>query len=271
MRGVFAKLIVIMIAIANSYRKGKLQVGRIRDSSLRLQDLSLKVSGDERKHQLILSFAGKPMAMQLQLQGALQKGRWQLAIDKNVISSPVGTWTLAQPLVVTSRAPWREVSLERGCWNSEQAQLCLGAGVLGESSGELPLSLTDFATERLHPFLPERFVWNSLMAVTGTVGWLKGIPRLELSVQTDAGELKADEIVSRYDLFTIKIQLDEKSGNFLLDFASPELGKANIDVHIDDPQQRRQLSGNISLSNLRLYGIAPLFDELRRTKGRIDA
>ena len=251
--------------------EGKLQVGRIRDSSLRLQDLSLKVSGDERKHQLILSFAGKPVAMQLQLQGALQKGRWQLAIDKNVISSPVGTWTLAQPLVVTSRAPWREVSLERGCWHSEKAQLCLGAGVLGESSGELPLSLTDFATERLHPFLPERFVWNSLMAVTGKVGWLKGIPRLELSVQTDAGELKADEIVSRYDLFTIKIQLDEKSGNFLLDFASSELGKANIDVHIDDPQQRRQLSGNISLSNLRLYGIAPLFDELRRTKGRIDA
>ena len=250
---------------------GQILVGRIRNPSLRLENASVKFDGDEHNHQLSVSFDGKPVAMQLNAHGSLVRGRWQGSIEKSAISSVMGAWVLQQPMSIASRSPWQQFSLGRGCWRSQKAELCLGEGELGKKSGKLPIALSHFETSRLHPFMPERLAWESVLEAQGVVGWNGRTPSVDLTLQTDAGKIKTDEITSSYELFGVKIKLDDKSGQLALNFESPSLGKAKVDLHIDDPEHKRQLSGDLSLTNLRLYGVAPMFDELRRTKGRIDA
>lgn len=250
---------------------GQIQIGRIRNSSTRLENISLQLQGDEHNHQLSLMWDGKPVAMHLNARGSLVRGRWQGMIEKSTVSSVLGEWALQQPLSITSSSPWQQFTLGRGCWSSQQAELCLGEGEVGQKRGKLPIVLHHFETARLHPFLPERFAWESQLAAQGVIGWNGRSPNIELAIRTDAGKIKTDEITSSYELLGVKLLLDDKSGQLALNFESPSLGKAKVDLHIDDPMHKRQLSGNLSLANLRLYGVAPLFDELRRTKGQIDA
>jgi len=56
----------------------------------------------------------------------------------------------------------------------------------------------------------------------------------------------------------------------MLAFVSDQLGKAQVDLQVQDPQGKQRLAGTLTLDNLRLYGLAPLVDALHRSRGRID-
>lgn len=248
-----------------------LNLGRLRQGSTRIKDLVLTLKGNEVAHHLALQFAGEPIASRLELTGSLLRGRWQGELHQGQLTTPVGEWRLEAPLSIASRAPWQQIQVGKQCWRSDKAGVCLSDGALSAQQGELTVALTHFATERLSPFFPERFSWLSELGVEGLIGWSRGIPRINLALNSGPGQFVTDELTSDYQTLRIKSSLDGQEGALLLDFTSLKLGSAHINLQIHDPMAKRELGGNMKLTNLRLYGIAPLFDELRRTKGRIDA
>ncbi len=248
-----------------------LTLGRLRQGSTRVKDLVLSVKGNEVDHLLSLQFAGEPIASKLEMAGSLQRGRWQGELRQGQVTTPIGVWLLDAPLSIATRAPWQKVQLGKQCWRADKSALCLGDGELSAQQGEITIELTHFDTQRLEPFFPERFSWLSELNVAGKVGWVKGIPHLNILVNGGPGRFVTDELTSDYETLTLKSSLDAKEGNLQLHFASSGLGAAHVNLLIHDPMAKRELGGEVNITNLRLYGIAPLFDALRRTKGRVDA
>ena len=92
-----------------------------------------------------------------------------------------------------------------------------------------------------------------------------------MTLETGPGVLKSDNLSSDYRMLLFNLQLDERRGELGLRFDSAALGQARLDLGLEEPLGARRLNGNVALENLRLYGIAPLVDELHRTTGRVDA
>ncbi len=249
----------------------KLSLGRLRSGSQRLQDLELSITGTEKAHQIELQFKGKPIASTLALQGRWSGHQWQGELGSGQLDTPIGSWHLASPLTLAISASQQRIALGSQCWRSDKSSFCVDATELSSQQGELNVALTDFATQKLQPFLPERMDWVGVLGLQGNVGWKQGIPHANLQLVSEPGKLIADEFVSAYDQLSISTQLDAQQGKLVLHFSSRQLGKADINLLLTDPMGERNLGGELSISNLRLYGIAPLFDELKRTRGRIDA
>lgn len=249
----------------------KLALGRLRSGSQRLQDLELSITGTEKAHQIALQFKGKPIASTLALQGRWTGRQWQGVLGSGQLDTPIGPWHLVSPLTLAITPSSPSVVLGSQCWRSEKSSFCVDATELSPQQGELNLALTDFATQALQPFLPERMDWVAVLGLKGNVGWRQGVPHANLQLVSEPGKLIADEFASAYDQLTISTQLDAQQGKLALHFSSLQLGKADINLLLTDPMGERGLGGELSISNLRLYGIAPLFDELKRTRGRIDA
>lgn len=249
----------------------KLTLGRLRSGSQRLQDLELSITGTEKSHQIALQFQGKPIASTLALQGRWTGHQWQGELGSGQLETPIGPWHLVSPLTLAIAPSSPSVVLGSQCWRSEKSSFCVDATELSPQQGELNVALTDFATQTLQPFLPERMDWVGVLGLQGNVGWKQGIPHANLQLVSEPGKLIADEFASAYDQLAISTQLDAQQGKLELHFSSQQLGKADINLLLTDPMGERGLGGELSISHLRLYGIAPLFDELKRTRGRIDA
>ena len=247
-------------------------IGRVRSGDLRFTQFALQLTGDERAHQLQMSVDGQPLSAALQVNGSWTRAGWQGALETAHIKTPVANWVLQSPLQVALSRALTTLTLSEQCWLADkQGMLCTAATRLNQSQGEIALSLKNFPTQKLEPYLPERLAWISELNATGRVGWHKQIPTAELTLTAEPGKLIADRFETQYDALQLKARLEEQQADFSLHFASRQLGKADIQLQVDEPMKARKLSGNVDISGLRLYGIAPLMDELKRTRGRVDA
>ena len=249
----------------------QMSLGRLRSGSTRIQDLLLSLKGSEESHDLRLSFAGNPLASELRLHGQWRGKRWQGELSSGHFDTLIGRWQLDAPLSISVAASMRQVALGAQCWRSDDASLCLKAAELSGEQGDLDLALTQFATQKLRPLFPERMDWIATLGLEGRVGWRRGIPHANLALISEPGQLIADKFVSAYDKLSLSTSLDEQQGAVVLHFASRQLGRADINLLISDPMGERTLGGELAIHDLRLYSLAPLMDELKNTRGRINA
>lgn len=248
-----------------------LSVARVRQDSLRLDNLSLQAEGDSSAHTVQLSFGGKPLAGGLTLKGSLAKGQWQGELQQAALTTPVGKWGLVEPLRLVWQLASQRLALGKQCWQSQASSLCVEPATLSSAKGELALALHNFDTAQLAAFLPDRMSWQTRLSVDGTVGWVKQQPYADLKVQAGPGKLLTDEIVSTYDVLNLTTRLTPEAADVTLQFDSQSLGNARIDLKVAEPLKARTLSGNLDIKGLRLHGFAPLVDELKRIQGRVDA
>ena len=253
--------------------QGNLQahLGRLRNGTTRLQDLQLSLQGDENAHELRLAFAGQPLASELLVRGQWRARQWQGELSSGRIDTPIGPWVLDAPLNMVFSAASQRLSLGAQCWHLNEAALCLQPAELSKARGDLRLSLSQFATQALRPLFPERMDWRAMLTLNGQLGWQGGVPYADLQLESEPGSLIADELVSDYDRLSVSTKLDRQQGALVLHFASKQLGRADINLLIGDPMGERTLGGELAIQDLRLYNLAPLLDELKRTKGRVNA
>ena len=253
---------------------GRLQanMARLRSGAMRLDGVDLHLDGDEQAHQLQLSFEGQPLSSQLQLEGSWGKTGWQGKLLQAHVKTPIADWVLQSPLMMTLNRTLTTLGLSEQCWLADQqGMLCASAASLSQAQGELAVTLKAFPTQKLAPFMPERLEWLSEINADGKFGWSKQQPTAELTITAAPGKLIADRLETQYDVLQVNAKLEAQLAQVALRFASNQLGKADVALQVSDPMSERKLSGNVDISGLRLYGLAPLLDELKRTKGRIDA
>lgn len=234
----------------------------------RLQNVVLTLSGNASQHQMRLSAEGKQLNGSLLVNGEWRNNRWQGQLHDGFIGGLAGLWRLNSPVAMQ----WQNkvFGFKSHCWLSAPAQLCFADASIAASRGTIPVTLSDLDSQRLTPWLPDGLQWQSKLQASGLLGWRGSVPDVALKMRSQQGEFITDQIHTPYRDLSLQLGINSKLAQltFLLD--SDMLGKADITAQVIDPLKQRQLGGSVNLSNLQLYGVAPLVDALHQTKGRVD-
>lgn len=256
---------------ANWKSSSQLSIGGLKQDDVRIRDIRLSLTGDAADHEASLQFSGKPWAGLLVLRGKMKSGAWVGHLAQGQLDTPAGHWQLESPLALDANLAKQAISIGAQCWRSDQASLCLSAARLSPGQGEIGLELKQFSTRRLDGMLPSHLSWNSALNASGKVGWSRSLPQLDLQIRAEPGSLSAEDYRADYAELSLNLLLNTRQGDIKLHFLSKALGQADVNLHIADPLKTRQLSGDLAIKGLSLEGLAPLYDEVKSAKGRINA
>lgn len=243
------------------------RVAEIKQDGVNLKGLTAQLSGTRSQHNLTLSVRGNPIGTDLRLTGHSRGDRWQGQLEQWVVRSPLRQWSLHAPWsldVDTRRWQARHSGL---CLDSQDASLCIKPGTVAKTAGEAEFALTHFNLTRLRPWLPEGFVWQSVLSADGRIGWRGAKPELHARVRTTPGTFRSDQITTAYETLLLELDLDPKQASVALAFESNALGKLNTRMQVADPMGRGALGGELALDALKPDAFAALIPDVRELKG----
>ena len=260
---------------------GKLQlrVEQLQQAALKINLLTLNADGSEKQHQLKLNVQGEPVSGQLALNGSFdrQAGRWQGTLNNTRFDTPVGEWRLTRAMAIDYLNSKQSATIGPHCWQNPNAQLCVPEPIEAGASGRAHVVLNRFDLAMVKPFLTDatrlsglfsgdvRVNWSADGALpTGTVALKGSGVKVVQDVQGNALPIAFDTLNLNAALRDGRAQLD-----WLIRIANN--GQLNGNVQINDPQNRRQLSGNIGISNISLAMLNPALSQGEKVQGRLNS
>jgi len=246
---------------------GKLQlrVDRLKQASLAINQLTLNANGNEHKHQLKLNVNGDPVSGQLTLDGSFdrQQQRWQGSLNNTFFDTPVGEWRLTRAMSVDYLNTRQTAAIGAHCWRNPNAQLCVPQPIEVGPDGHARVELNRFDLAMLKPFLPEETQLAGVFSGDADVSW-----HSDGSLPTGRVALKGNGVKVTQDVEgnalpiafdTLNLNAAMRDGKAQLDWLLRIANNGQFDgkVQISDPQNRRNLSGNINITNISLALLNP--------------
>ena len=248
-------------------------------SNVVLGDLLLTAQGVVGEHQLEWSLRGESVAVQGKLAGGLDRltGNWQGDLQQGEVTAGEMQWLLSSEVPLSWNAGLREVQLSPHCWQNAPASLCISEPLVVGPSGHVAVSLKDFQAERLATFMPEGLEWLGVIAGEATADWRPGeAPTAKALFHTESGEVRlgrddAEPLSLRYDHFNVAIDADASAINSRVTLASSDMGNALLEATINPFAENRPLTGEVTLSGLRLELLQPFLPALSTLTGLVSA
>lgn len=114
--------------------------------------INMTLDGVRSAHTIELLATGNALVVDAALRGGLDQNAWAGTLQRATLSpEDLGAWKLQQPHAL--HIDEQNQTLERGCWSSGEAQLCLNAGRI-DGAVEAAVSLDDFAFGYLQSVMP---------------------------------------------------------------------------------------------------------------------
>ena len=248
----------------------QLHIAGLSTGDLSLENIQLQVRGDELSHSLTLSTEGKPVAGNIAITGSWQNRQWQGQLTQAQAQTPLDEWSLESPLNISINQQ-QQAKLTGQCWLSKDARLCLEKTRLSEKQGHVRFQLDSFNLNRLSSFYPPGFDWDSTLSAQGQIQWQGKQPEASLQLNTTPGVLTHGDLSFDYSQLDVLLNFRKQRFSSTLQFQSPKLGIANIEVDIDDIAQQRRLSGNMLLEKLRLDFLAAFVPDIITIDGMVSA
>lgn len=155
--------------------------------------LRLTGSGDARAHELSLTAETDVGEAELAMSGSVEAPwkpdfLWRFELDKATLAYPeLAPWTLKGSTAGRLSATGAE--LERGCWQSGSAEVCLDAEKQ-DGASTAALALTGLPFAYFEPLLPESVAVEGELTATAELQLSEAQPpRLEARLTTTAGEI----------------------------------------------------------------------------------
>jgi translocation and assembly module TamB len=242
-------------------------------------DLSLSARGVLSEHQLTWQFQGNPASMSGQLAGGWDHatGNWWGNLHQGQISIGEWQWLLSSETPLSWEPASRTFLLGDHCWSSETASLCADEPVIVGPSGSVVLSLRDFQTERLAPFMPDGMTWMGTVAGEAKAEWQPGqAPTAKTFLRAGAGEFRlvqdeAGPLFLRYDQLEMTLDADAAVVNSHLAIVSNDLGNARLDASINPFVEGKPVTGEVAVNGMRLELLRPFLPALSQLTGQISA
>ena len=248
-----------------------LTVDTLNTGSTQLQQMSFNLTGNEQSHTAQLKAEGQPLAGAMTVHGSWNNNLWTGSTTQVDLQTPAGDWSLAETMEITVNEQL-QASLSSHCWQSENASLCIQPTHLSTDRIRSEFALMDFSSERLSGYFPPELKWQARLAAKGRALWQKGQPpELNLQMNSSPGKLVLGNIQSGYETLDMGINLSPDRLDGTLRFISRELGTASLGITVDEPQQKRLLSGQFSIDRLLLNSFAPLIPEVSTLDGFVSA
>ncbi|MGI9276839.1 MAG: translocation/assembly module TamB domain-containing protein [Endozoicomonas sp.] len=248
-----------------------LTLDTLSTGSVQLQQVSFSLTGNEHSHTAQFKAEGQPLAGAMTVHGSWKSNLWTGSTAQAEIQTPVGNWSLAETMEITVN-DLLQASLSPHCWQSGKASLCIRPSLLSTAHIQSEFALTGFSPEQFSSYLPPALQWQARLTAEGSVLWKQGQPpQLNLKANSSPGNLVLDNIQSEYETLDMSFNLTPDKLDGTLRFFSRELGTISMNFAVDEPQQKRLLSGQFSIDRLLLNSFAPLIPEVSALDGLVSA
>ncbi|WP_105588718.1 autotransporter assembly complex protein TamB [Cronobacter sakazakii] len=257
-----------------------LRVERLVEGDINLRLITLAAKGNEKSHQMALRVQGEPVSGQLDLRGSFdrQAMRWRGEIDNTRFATPVGPWALSRALTLDYRGQEQKIAIGPHCWRNPNAELCVPQTIDAGATGRAQVNLNRFDLAMIKPFMPEETQASGLFTGKADVSWdttKEGLPQGQ--VQLAGRGVRVTQLVNgnpllvAFDTLNLNAELRNNRArlNWLIRLANN--GQFDGDIQVADPQERRNLSGNINIRNFSLAIANPVFSRGEKAAGILSA
>ncbi|WGK56771.1 translocation/assembly module TamB domain-containing protein [Pantoea sp. SS70] len=260
---------------------GKLQlrVEQLQQDALKVNLLTLNADGNEKQHQLKLEVQGEPVSGQLALNGSFDRKtqRWQGNLNNTRFDTPVGEWRLTRAMAIDYLNSKQTATIGPHCWQNPNAQLCVPEPIEAGASGHAHVVLNRFDLAMIKPFLTDATKLNGVFSGDARVNWTAdgALPTGTLALKGSGVKVEQDvqgnSLPIAFDTLNLNAAL--RNGRAQLDWLIHIVnnGQLSGNVQIADPENRRQLSGNIGISNISLAMLNPALMQGEKIKGNLNS
>jgi translocation and assembly module TamB len=255
------------------------RVEQLKQDALDINLLTLDAKGSEKQHQLQLKIDGKPVSGQLALQGSFdrQQQRWRGNLNNTRFDTPVGEWRLSRAIALDYLNTAQKISIGPHCWQNPNAELCVPKTIEAGQSGQASVVLNRFDLAMIKPFLGPETALSGVFTGRADVSWKPGgaLPEAKVSlvgngvkvvqqVQGNALPIAFDKLNLNAGLANGRAQAD-----WLIKLTNN--GQFDGNIQVVDPQVRRNISGNVNITNISLAMINPALMQGEKAAGMLNA
>ena len=256
-----------------------IRVEQLKQADLVVSLLTLDARGSEKQHQLRLNIQGEPVSGQLALDGSFdrQQERWRGSLNNTRFDTPVGEWRLSRAMSLDYQNSLQRVTIGPHCWLNPNAELCAPRAIEAGPSGQASVVLNRFDLAMLKPFLGPDTTMSGVFTGRADVSWKAGGSLPDVRVSLSGNGVKVQQVVQGNPLpiafETLNLNGGLTNGQVRADWLIKLVnnGQFSGQVQVADPQGRRNLSGNIAISNISLAMINPILSDGEKAAGTLNA
>ncbi|ALG80188.1 Family of uncharacterised function (DUF490) [Yersinia enterocolitica] len=256
-----------------------IRVEQLKQADLVVSLLTLDARGSEKQHQLRLNMQGEPVSGQLALEGSFdrQQERWRGALNNTHFDTPVGEWRLSRAIALDYQNTLERVTIGPHCWLNPNAELCVPRAIEAGPSGQASVVLNRFDLAMIKPFLGPDTTMSGVFTGRADVSWKAGGSLPDVRVSLSGNGVKVQQMVQGNPLpiafETLNLNGGLANGQVRADWLIKLVnnGQFSGQVQVADPEGRRNLSGNIAISNFSLAMINPILSDGEKASGLLNA
>ncbi|MDU7945934.1 MAG: translocation/assembly module TamB domain-containing protein, partial [Haemophilus parainfluenzae] len=243
--------------------------------SIKLHNIDLNVSGDEKHHTLNLKSKGEPVAADLQITGNFDRTsqQWKGNLSQVHLNSPIGDFKVNQTIPVTYDNKKIQATIGSHCWVNQDLDLCFPQQFTAGKNGELPFELKRINLDLVNRLMGQNTLKGQLQS-RGKVAWFSDKP-LQLNVAVEGNNIgvaqKLDYRTFKLDIPKLRVNADIQNNNLTLksDINVQNQGRIGTDLKINDLSKGRQLGGTLTIEGLRLSLANQLFSSGESMDGEV--
>ncbi|CNJ10002.1 Family of uncharacterised function (DUF490) [Yersinia aldovae] len=255
------------------------RVEQLKQADLVVSLLTLDARGSEKQHQLRLNMQGEPLSGQLALDGSFdrQQQRWRGNLNNTRFDTPVGEWRLSRAIALDYQDAAQRITIGPHCWLNPNAELCVPRAIEAGPSGQASVVLNRFDLAMIKPFLGPDTTLSGVFTGRADVSWKAGGSLPDARVSLSGNGVKVQQVVQGNTLpiafETLNLNGGLVNGQVRADWLVKLVnnGQFSGQVQVADPEGRRNLSGNIAISNISLAMINPILSDGEKAAGSLNA
>lgn len=255
------------------------RVEQLKQDALQLNLLTLDARGSERQHRLQLNVEGNPVSGQLQLTGSFdrQQQRWRGDLNNTRFDTPVGEWRLTRSIALDYLNAQQRISVGPHCWQNPNAELCVPRTIEAGASGQASVVLNRFDLAMIKPFIGPDTALSGVFSGRADVSWQPGgaLPQARVSLVGNGvkvvQQMQGSALPIAFE--TLNLNAGMNNGRVQADWLIKLVnnGQFNGNIQIADPQVRRNISGNVNITNISMDLLKPMLTQGEKASGMLNA
>lgn len=234
--------------------------------------LKVDGNGDRQRQQMALSLQGKPVALELGLDGNWNGKDWRGRLASGDIQSGGQDWRLQQPARLERLADGR-INLGAHCWASGPASLCMEDQRLMPDP-RLRMHLREFPLDSLARWLPDDFAWRGKLDGDIQLDLPASGPNGSVLVNAGNGTLRIKEqdewVDFPYQRLQLESRLTPRRIDTSLQFQGEKLGSLEALVQLDPRPRNKPMNGTFRLDGLDISVARPFAPMVETLKGHLN-
>lgn len=256
-----------------------LRMERIAVPDLNVALVTVGIKGEEKNHQLQLRIQSEPVSGQLTLSGNFDRKleTWTGQLSDTRFDTPVGPWRLSRTMALDFSNEKQQVEIGPHCWINPDAELCVPQPIEVGAKGHAVVNLNRFNLNMIKPYLPAETQAAGIFSGKADVSWdseAGGLPQGKVTLNGQGVKVTQNVNGQSLPLAFEKLNLNAEIKNNLAQASwlikLLDNGQFDGEVKVNDPQGKRNLSGNVNIRNLSLDMVNAIFTRGEKVQGLLN-